>query len=75
MSDVFRRITIFKDGSVGVEDERGVTIEGDAAPTKVRRWSMLTQHCIGCDRPSVCAIIKEGTAPCGRNRLVTVDSA
>lgn len=28
MSDTFRTITVFKDGSVGVTDERGVTVEG-----------------------------------------------
>lgn len=32
MSDVFRRVTIYKDGSISVDDERGAEIEGDDKP-------------------------------------------
>lgn len=44
-----------------------------AEPMKLKTWVMRTEVCESCDRPEVCAIIKAGTSPCGRNRHLSLE--
>lgn len=42
-------------------------------PMMLRKWVMRSEHCRECDRPEICAVIKAGSGPCGRNRHVSLE--
>lgn len=44
-----------------------------APEIKLKTWVMRSEHCSNCDRPELCAVIKERSAPCGRNRHVSLE--
>jgi len=53
--------------SIGDGEGLIVTVVPDPV---VRTWSLRTEHCSSCDRPEVCALIKERSGPCGRNKHI-----
>lgn len=60
--------------SIGASVGDGQSVIVKVVPEIVlRTWSMRTEHCATCDRPELCAIIKERSAPCGMNRYVSLE--
>ncbi len=46
---------------------------GEPAPERMVEARIQSSVCADCDRPLLCATIKSGTGPCGRNRIEEVE--